>query len=45
MSKYNSDDVGWLKEVLEAVKKEVDSWPSWMRDREYSPDESKLDNE
>ena len=29
-------DTGWLKEVLEDVKQEVDRWPSWMREREYT---------
>lgn len=36
------ENSGWLKEVFEEVKEEVDKWPTWMRDREYvvnSPDQ------
>jgi hypothetical protein len=25
---------GWLKEILEEVKKDVDKWPAWMRSKE-----------
>lgn len=33
-------DQGWLKQVLEQAKNDVDKWPSWMKDQEPEPGQS-----
>ena len=37
-------DTGWLKEVLEEVKQEVDSWPAWLRERQNNAANCSLDD-
>lgn len=29
-------DTGWLKQVLENAKNEVERWPAWMQDQDPS---------
>jgi hypothetical protein len=31
---------GWLKEVLDQARQEVNQWPSWMKDQEPEPGQS-----